>query len=243
MNLAYTIITIDDSRAQLRDGIHYAMRRAGIEELPGIEYFDGREPGVIESRLSNLGLEITGSKFFRGEIGVWLSQISAWSEIASTYYDGVIVFEDDAVVSDEFIANYPRLLSGLPSDYDFMALNVPRDQISDYYYNRTFTTGGDWMLNNQYLHQLTRSPHYIGDPTVCTAYQGYSCVAMMYSPRGARKLLDTVKRQGINGPVDCVIYQEHFKTNLKGYTFLPTVNPMVEFTELGSIARATDMFT
>lgn len=242
MNIAYTIISVDEGRLGLKTKIHEAMWSVGVTELSGIEFVDARVPGAVTRYMKKNKIRVEGEAIFLGELGVWFSQMNAWQAISESDFDAVIVFEDDAVVNNVFIDKFDIIVERIPKDFDFVALNVPTDQNIDYYYDREFDSNGGWTLRSSRRRRLTASDHYIGNPLICTVYQGYSCVANMYSRKGASKLLDISKSNSIVGPVDCMIYQESFKGNLKGYTFMPNVLPMVEFKETGTIARSTDMY-
>lgn len=242
MKIAYTIISIDNNRVELKTKIHEAMKATGTQELTGIEFVDARVPGVAHKYARKNKIQIKGNAIFLGELGVWFSQMNSWKAIAKSDYDAVIVFEDDAVVNPVFVDKFDIIMNRIPSDFDFVALNVPSDQNMDYYYDREFDSNGGWKLRTDTRKRLLSSSHYIGDPLICTSYQGYSCVANMYSRKGASKLLDITKKNPIVGPVDCMIYQESFKGNLNGYTFMPNILPMVGFKETGTIARSTDMY-
>lgn len=240
MKAAYTIITVDDSRADLKRALRERMR-GYLPEISDIDFVDARKIDV-DAELQRRGLAVNG-KFHIGEIGVWLSQINAWEYIANQdEYDAVIVFEDDAVVCPEFELIFQFVWAELPKSFDFMALAVPADQLVDYYYDRTFTEHGRWELNSNMRKHLHYSDHYIGSRFVAKAYQGYSCVATMYSKAGAQKLLDLVKEHGLNAPVDCFIFNMHHTGPLNGYAMMPTVKNVVTFEEKGTIARATGMY-
>ena len=240
LNLAYIIITVDDSRKELKDALR---EKLSIPEITDVEFIDGRVPGANVEYIKKNNLIVHGGGFHNGDLGVWFSQMNCWKKIAETDYDGVIVLEDDAFVNQPSFDNaMPLVMKYLPDDYDFLALSVPADQKQDYFYDRVFDQWGNWKLASHMNRKIMTSQHYIGNPYVSTAYQGYSCVATMYSPKGARKLLDLVSTLGIYTPVDCFIFLEHFKKNLNGYAMAPNYDFIFGFTELGSIARNSGMF-
>lgn len=240
MNIAYTIMTVDDSRKDLKDKLRENM---SIPEITDIKYIDGRIPGVTDDYIKKHSLTVHGGGFHYGELGVWFSQMESWRHIANTDYEGVIVLEDDAVVlQPQFDNVMPIVMEYLPNDYDFISLLIPQDQRQDYFYDRLFDHRGNWVLHSHVHRNHFTSDHYIGNPYVATAYQGYSCVATMYSPKGAEKLLRLVDKEGIWTPVDCFIFCENFMGELEGFAMMPDAPVIFEYIEKGSIARSTGMF-
>ena len=244
MSLKYAIISIDDSRATLREAAASKLEDSGFEPLPvptGI-YVDGRVPGAIQREIDECGWEITGSNFHNGELGIWFSNLNTFERSFYTRQEYLLVLEDDAVVMPVFEKIAPLVLDELPVDCDFFAWAIPNDQKVDYYYNRVFNSAGGWEIVSHQRHRYTGSPHYIGANFVCKAYQGYHAVAMMYTKEGMRKILDLVRQQGIRTAFDLFLFEEHHKGNLNGYTLLPDVYPAIVHQETGTIARNSGMF-
>jgi GR25 family glycosyltransferase involved in LPS biosynthesis len=241
VNIGYSILSVDESRVSLKNEIHSQLQKYPFVE---VDCVDGRVEGTIEEWLSNNPeIEIKDtSAFHLGELGVWFSQINSWKVAADSELDAIMVLEDDAVILPEFHEFFPLFVDNLPADFDFAAVAVPPDQGIDYLYDRIFDAHGGWSLISEMRLQKETSPHYIGNDYTATAYQGYSCVATLYSKAGAARLLDLVKRLGIYTPVDCFLFMEHFKGNLSGFAPLPTIPQMITFTELGTIARSTGMY-
>jgi GR25 family glycosyltransferase involved in LPS biosynthesis len=241
VNVEYIIMTVDESRAALKADLRYEMR--DYKEIEGVEFIDGRIPGVLESALAARGLPVKSHAFHRGELALWLGTINAWERIAESDADGVIIFEDDAVVAPEFNLFMPAVWKELPEDWDFISLAVPSDQYIDYYYDRIFSVNGGWQLFSNNKLRENQSPHYIGSKKVAKAYQGYALVSTMYSPKGARKALELVKADGFTQPADCWLFEMHYRELLNGYAPMPTVPKVVWFEEQGTIARATGMYS
>lgn len=238
----YTIISVDDSRKEVRDALENTMNDWDFKFFDTGVAVDGRDPEQLkEAMRSSPWYEITGKNFHNGEIGIWFSQINALEAIAFTG-ETTTVFEDDAVVHPIFKEIYPLVIGELPDDWDFFAWAIPHDQKVDYYYNRAFDELGNWHIVSYLRHPYTGSPHYIGADLVCKAYQGYQAVAVMYSQRGARRIQQLARRQGIDTPYDLFLFREHHKGNLNGYTLLPDVYPAVTYEELGTIARESGMY-
>ena len=239
MNLGYTIISVDESRADTKEDLRKQM---WLPEVTDIEFVDARPEGVIDQTVEDNRLKITGNKFHCGELGVWFSQINCWKWLANSDLDGLIVLEDDAVVLPDAEYIFNAIVSLLPENWDFVVLRVPDDQLNDYYYNRTFFPDGGWRMNSLTRFTKTQSPHYLGNDLLATAYQGYSCVATLYSREGAKKLLDLVDEHGLYTPVDCFLFLENNKKALRGFAPLPQVAPMFTMLEHGTITRHTGMY-
>jgi GR25 family glycosyltransferase involved in LPS biosynthesis len=236
MKLAYTIVSIDESRGETKRAIRERM--AFLPEVTAIEFVDGRDAAKLGPHLR--GFEDVGGDLHDGELGVWFSQINCWRHLAGSDLEALIVLEDDAVVDPAIELALGSFLANVPAGWDFVTLNVPADQKQDYFYDRGFSSDGTWHFVSEKRHSLQSSPHNLGNPIMATAYQGYSCVAIVHSRAGARKLLQLVGK-AIRDPVDCFIFKEHHKGNLRGYAPKPYIRDFVTHQEHGTIARATGL--
>ena len=239
MKIAYTIISVDESRRELKEKIRENMI---YPEISSIKFVDGRSPGAIEAEVERYNCTV-GSGFFYGELGVWFSQLNCWQWLAGSGYDALLVLEDDAVLNANFPLLMEKILVDLPEDFDFVSLSVPQNQMMDYYYDRRFLSDGGWELISHNRKRFTHSVHYIGSNVISTAYQGYACVATMYSRAGATKLIDIFKKKGIYTPVDCFLFLERNQGNLNGYAPTPNFPSPVGYLEKGTIARSTVMYS
>lgn len=218
LNLAYITISVDDTREGTREGLDESMKLLGIPKIEGVTFVDGRIPGEIEKHLDINSLPTPPSGFRLGELGVWMSNYYCWKAIAESSFDGVVVFEDDAVVHDEAFEDIMKeVMRDLPHDYDAFSLAPPQKHFYDL------------------------STHGIGSDIVCKSYQGYGCVATMYSPGGARKLVEFVEANGFQYPVDCFIFEERGVTlKLNTYSPTPFVPEFVTFIEQGTSIHNTE---
>ena len=234
MRLGFTVVSIDESRAESRRAIRERM--SFVSEVTGIDFVDGRDAAKLGSYLRGYGE--TSGDLYEGELGVWFSQMNCWRYLAGSDLDALIVLEDDAVVDMAIERALGTFMGNVPADWDFISLHVPEDQKQDYFYARTFRDDGTWYLADPRGHTLESSPHHIGNLIMATAYQGYSIVAMVYSAAGARKLL-RLAGAAIRDPVDCFIFREHHRGILRGYAPKPYIRDCVTHKEHGTIARAT----
>jgi hypothetical protein len=55
-------------------------------------------------------------------------------------------------------------------------------------------------------------------------------------------MLNLIKQDGLDTPLDLFLFRENHKGTLNGYTLLPDVYPVVTFEEKGTIARNSGMY-
>jgi GR25 family glycosyltransferase involved in LPS biosynthesis len=234
LDLAFAIVSVDDSRAATRRDTR--QRMSFIPEATGIDFVDGRDVARLRACLRTC--KRVNPELYVGELGVWFSQLNCWAHLAASDLGALLVLEDDAAVDPEIEPALRTLLAHVPAGWDFVALHVPADQKADYFYRRQFEPDGSWRLVDAGWHTLESSPHHVGDPIVAAAYQGYSTVAMLYSRAGAERLL-RLAAAGIFEPVDCFIFRAHHRGHLRGYAPKPYIRDLVEHRDQGSLARGT----
>lgn len=227
--MKFTIITLDNSR----DAYKEQLRRRNLYPeviLPAVDARGLSREG-IQSLLDDRGLEIDLKCWpnpKNGEIGVWLSNYDRWQWIAKQD-EPVIVFEDDAIIDEDFMYDFNRFYQDLPEDWDFAALWVPENQTFDYRYNATYENGAPRIHGGRPDHEP--SQYDFGVEHAALVYQGYGMVSLMYSPKGAQSLVEIASR-GITGPVDCWIYEHaegRGKANLKGFAPKPQYATIVRY--------------
>lgn len=191
-----------------------------FEEVTDIEYVNGRaEMGIGVSKVMRKE-ELWVSQWAPelGELGVWLSQYRCWQWCANNNED-LIVFEDDAVPTPHFKEIYDEFYPQVPDDYDFIAWFVPDNQQQDYSYRIQYDTEG---VPLPVIHSGDDGYEYdYGAKDMARVYQGYSCVCVQYSPKGAQKFIDIVKTRGIYTPVDCFLYLAAHRGAVDGYAPKP----------------------
>lgn len=163
-----------------------------------------------------------------GELGVWHSQMIAWDYIAGQTND-VLVLEDDAILDPEFVDMFSRYLLQLPDKYDFYSVYTPKEQYADFYHNYIWDSNGYIIgLGRPEYHNLGAPWYLYGSKSMCKVFQGYSCVATLFSPKGAAKLLERARVTGMTTPVDCWIFEQAHAGNVAAYSQKPDYFRIVE---------------
>lgn len=197
MEIEYTIVSIDESRSENKTNLRNVVK---IPEANSIEFIDGRE---LKEFPYNVNYDATS-----GELGIWLSHLNCWKYLAESQLDALLVFEDDAIISEDFLDDLNTYINELPSDWDVLALFVPEHQRKFYgrrvmYYDRQT---GLPIGPGKSKEAIKVDSFEYGSSFLAKAYQDYSCVTMLYSKIGAQKLLRYLNEYGIIRPVDCFIY-------------------------------------
>ena len=208
-NLAYTIITIDESRAEKKANIRNAM--SGMDEI-FIPWVDARSDEAFEFHKElNKDIELKWKTILSGEYGIFLSKIRAWRWASEMNYDGLILFEDDAVLSAGAKGKMENLVDLLPYDWDLFSI---------------------WISPQQYEECLEE---YITDHReMARAYQEYGAVVEIVSRQGAEKMVQLVYANGIDAPVDCSLFDWAKAGKLNAYSLTP------EYANIASISWSAD---
>lgn len=209
----YAIVSIDDSRE---------ITKANIREH--VEGFEVNNIGYCDARLGNnmkFPLELTTKwTLTRAEQAIWHSMANCW-DWAATNDKPLLVFEDDAIIDQDFQHNFDYLRSCLPEDWDFMSLWVPPNQEQDYFYNVTYDDEGTPDINGR-LPNFMSYYNFDQDGPLANVYQGYSYVCTYYSPTGAAKILELALERGMYTPADCFLFLMAHSGRLNGYAPKPT---------------------
>lgn len=231
--MKYTIITLNDDRAFYKDMIRERVKYDEIF-LPAV---DGKSVDLTEE-VRKRSLSVRGwDNAKQGELGVWLSNYDRWV-VASGMEEPLIVFEDDAMPSPAFNMYMDDILEDLPSDYDFISLWIPDNQKNDYLYDIDFDHEGKHVWTNRPWRTNETSKYRLNDSNrVALAFQGYGMVSLMYSPKGAAKLLRLVHETGVTGPVDCWIFQQTHIGAVEGYSCHPHFAHVVRYDNWGGVSH------
>jgi len=199
----YTIIKINDraieninkTKALLKD-FNY------IDDIP---FFDSNKSNAWDA-ISAMGIRndvwspYDGRTFpaLPGELGIWLSNINIFNYMISNNLPELLVLEDDAILYENFVENFNIVKKELPDNFDVFALGYPKE-------HNALDERTELGLN--YIH---------------SAINQYSnATGMLYSLKGAKKILKCLKRRGIEYTCDCFIFKLIQENNINGYSVIP----------------------
>lgn len=225
--MKYNIVTIENdpttTRGVCKMMMHYHINATDEVKIPGIDGKNVNLPEELEKR--GLHLPYPGA-FSVGEIGVWLSMFDCWQWSVDNDEE-LIVFEDDALVRDDFDEKLAALRAEIPDDYDFVALWIPENQHQDYLYLVHYDEEGQPAIYGSL--PPGDSLFDYGAQRAAMVYNGYGNVAQLFSPKGSKFFIDTARKSGIYTPVDCFQYQEAHAGRCKGYAPKPEFANLVRY--------------
>jgi hypothetical protein len=204
----YTIFSVDYSR------LHYIQNM--LPHLNGWEHIrvssvDGRVKKELERAQQEHPYPVNWPAQL-GHLGIWHSVLNALDHAP------IVTFEDDAILGDDFQANFRRRTEELPDDWDFFSLFLPRDS----------------------THLFDDRIHSAGT-SICKTYQRYGGVSMYYSEQGAKKIKALLERDGFTGQYDDTLYAYAKAGELNGYCSKPNWSDLVYISGLErSIVQETD---
>lgn len=134
-----------------------------------------------------------------GVIGVWASNYLAYKKFLESDKEVLFLFEDDALVSNNFPLVVRGYLDNVPTDWDFCTFFVPDDCIQWYYYPRE---NQPWVKPD-----ITGPKDYdFGNPYICRNYQDWSCAGYAVSRKGAQQALADIKKNSVGNPIDWFVF-------------------------------------
>lgn len=134
-----------------------------------------------------------------GVMGVWASTYLAYTAFLATDKQYLVLFEDDALVSENIADVLNAYLPELPEGWDFFTLFVPDDCIQWYSYPRV---NQPWVKPDV----LGPKDYEIGQPHVCRNYQDWSCAGYVISRKGAQNTLDDIAEHSVGNPIDWYVF-------------------------------------
>lgn len=142
-----------------------------------------------------------------GELGIWVSYINIFKYIVSNKVDKLLVIEDDATLSDNFVNQLLIYLQELPEDFDFLALSYFVDQ-------NDMTNNTD--IGSKHIHRSLN--------------QYSSAVGIVFSSQCAKKVLKLLQRFGLEYTNDCFIFHYSQKEMLNGFSLIKSDSPIIKHT-------------
>lgn len=219
--MRYAIISIDNSRADNKANTRRVL--SDWDEVVGIEYV---HRGNLEEALSRYGKYQWWDSPKVGEIGIWYSNVAVWHYMIDHNVDQLAVFEDDAILVDTFPETAYKVLDNTPTDFDYISMWIPPNQSNDYYYRVKKWSHNGWPLQIRGKLPVDQSHFFIGNYYSARMYQGYGCIAMIYSIDGARNLLARLEQEQMCETFDCFL-SSRSRVGLNGYAIHPAVSPVV----------------
>lgn len=218
----YTVITLGDpSRKHYVDKIDKTLAKPWSRFH--VMAVNGNEQTELDYYLEAWGVDVNFPSAQKGHLGIWCSVMVCLKMLLDSGIDRIVTFEDDALLNNDFVWEWEVRSKSIPADVDFFSLFLPRDQDKVYY--------GD-------------VERYRVNDHVCKAYQRYGGVSMMYTKKGAQKIMDLLKQEGITGQYDDSLYMWAKAGLLNGYTSPPNLSDLVYITgEEPSIVQNTDLYT
>jgi GR25 family glycosyltransferase involved in LPS biosynthesis len=213
--MKYTIISISDDRKENINKIKKLMNKHKFVE--DIAFFDGRKEEPFNV-LQGYGVRTDvyapddgrTDPMTNSECGCWISHHRCIDYAKNN--GPLLVFEDDAILSKSFIDSLESAIKELPDGWDFLSLFSESGQnfLSD-----------ESDINSENIHK-------------CIS-QLSMAVAMLYSQKGAEKILKIFKRIGATYNVDSVIYRASRDGALNGFIVRPDIKQYVRHGDFVSI--------
>jgi GR25 family glycosyltransferase involved in LPS biosynthesis len=141
-------------------------------------------------------------------LGIIASEFLCWEYIIKNSLNEMLVLEDDIVLDKNFLKTFSKCYRDLPEDYDFFAC----------FHDKT-----EHKIQDSILIQNIK-PIHIGSNYICKSYmQETNSGFMLYSKKGAQKIMDAYRKYGIDRPIDIFLFQLSRNQELNGYsTFYST---------------------
>lgn len=199
----YQIISINDDRSRNKNFINNKLSEHNnlcLYSIYAVDY-DVRNKFFKD----NPEFKISWEGFKLGELGNFASHFLIWKYLINSDMYEILVFEDDADISEDFIEKINMYYSILPKDWDIFSIFVHHNQ------HDRFTESNE--------------------STVVKAYQDWSTLCYLVSKSGAQKLYDYVVKNGMDYPTDWFIFRHAENNNFNVYTLNPNTVPPVKIDE------------
>ena len=133
---------------KLVDRKNHIIKQFEMRNIKDYEFVE-----IDRDELYNENIEMFEENFNKSQIAIALSHFYAYTQISKKYDNGLI-FEDDAILSDNFNEMLDKYINQLPEDYDMLFigdgcnLHIEKDKLIDntYIYKKCLyptTWGGD----------------------------------------------------------------------------------------------------
>lgn len=146
----------------------------------------------------------------KGYIGLWISNLNAFYSLLESDYDAILIFEDDAVLVDDFELKFKRCLEELPTDFGLFSIGYRDLYLSSY-----------------------SEAHSIQKDNVCRMFQTGDSWGILYKKEFVQELLDRIIGHKIlYGLPDTAIMSYALGnvkpfTNYKPYSTTPSLGSLI----------------
>jgi len=201
LDVPYVIVKINDRALVNCNKIEMTMKSSKQYKLS----FINEQEDNIKKFLLNHNIKINWDKKFfirdylKGELGVTANFALVYQYMIDNNIDKMLVFEDDAVLKDNFLNNLYYCIKDLPDDFDYLVSSTtfPNAKIMT-------TIDADILINSKYI---------------CKSHlQNSDLRVTLYSKNGVKKILNFLKQFGFVCPIDTFIFNLSRKNYLNGYT-------------------------
>jgi GR25 family glycosyltransferase involved in LPS biosynthesis len=204
--MKYTIVSIDDSRAEYKAKIRKEM--SGVEEI-FVECFDARPLDIdLCKELSDRGLRFAdfwlNLQWKRGDIGGFISHFNTWKWCVENV-EPLLIFEDDAIIPDGFLKNIESLMTEVPKDWGVVSWCV-NDYGQGFYNKKVYYDKFGQHHKNRPLHKNEKNLYDYGAERMTRAYQSWTLTSALYSPLGAKALVSTAQDMGLHMNADAFVF-------------------------------------
>jgi len=183
--MQYYLINLDRGAERL------ARFQADNAFLPDVQRFAAVDGGALNrEKLVSQGLIDAQLAYTDGNLGCALSHLSLW-ETALRNDAPLTVFEDDAVLNRHFARRSAALLSGLPSDWDFVLWGWNFDTILLVDVLPGVSEASMTFDQQSLRGRLSDYQQLDFDVAAHALVCAFGTMAYSVSPRGARKMLGT----------------------------------------------------
>ena len=132
-----------------RKSISTQMKKLGID----FEFFDaidGRalSQSQVDAVFDKKNAEATWKPMNRGEIGCALSHLSVYEKIVNENIQSAIIFEDDAILNDDFMAVVEELIAKIPNNIDMVKLGYGKAKF--HWWQKQYVITAKYEINRMY---------------------------------------------------------------------------------------------
>lgn len=237
--MKYTIISIDESRAEYKDKIREVM---GSDEV-FIDCLDARDMSLTElkDKLESNELYINRNwihqPWKRGDLGGFYGHFNAWKKCVELD-ESLVVFEDDAIIPERSEPlKWISLANTEIDDIEFLSLCV-NDYGKMFFKQRVVFDNNGYHQHHRDLLELEENQFRVSEH-FAKVYQPWTLTAAMYTPKSAQYLLDTVKTKGMYMNADAFVMHMARLQKFNAYAPIPKLaDSIVKFNEGHSLIQS-----